>query len=422
MPYSGQKPFYGWIIVSVGFISQLAQGLVNQGFSTYPELLQREFGWSKAVLAGPRSVTSVQNSVLGPVTGFLIDRLGTRIVFGAGILITGLGLIVFGMTHSLWVYYLSNVLMALGLSLEGILVMSVTVNNWFKRRSTVAESIMLLGYSLAGVIGVPALVLMQTHLGWRQAATWTGIAIIAVGLPCSILLRTRPEPFGLLPDGDVSADPVQSADKPQAGAEHDFTLKTAIRTRAFWLLAFGWAIGNLGLSTVQVHIFLHLGQDVGLSRTAAALVWSIASLANIPSRIIGGILGDRLPKNIILGVATAFMGASVFALAIATSFSTALLFSVPFGIGWGMFTPVMNSVQGDYFRGKSQGVIRGWLQLVSLPFTIAAPVLVGLAADRQGTYLWAFITTSVVMMGGAILNFVATRPKPPVGTALSERY
>ena len=61
LPYSGQRPFYGWIIVSVGFISQLAQGLVNQGFSTYPALLQQEFGWSKAALAGPRSVTSVQN-------------------------------------------------------------------------------------------------------------------------------------------------------------------------------------------------------------------------------------------------------------------------------------------------------------------------------------------------------------------------
>jgi MFS family permease len=170
-------------------------------------------------------------------------------------------------------------------------------------------------------------------------------------------------------------------------------------------------LGNLGLSAVQVHIFLHLAEDVGLSRTAGGLVWSIASLTNIPFRLMGGFMGDRMPKNIILGVATGFMAASVFALANATSFSTAMLFSVPFGIGWGMFTPIMNSIQGEYFRGKSQGVIRGWLQTVSLPFSIAAPVLVGLAADRQGNYFWAFSVTSAAMMAGAVLNLLATHPR-----------
>jgi len=78
------KLFYGWVIVFVGFVSQLVQGLVNQGFSTYPDLLQKEFDWSKAALAGPRSVTSVQNSVLRPVTGFLVDRFGPRTVVAAG--------------------------------------------------------------------------------------------------------------------------------------------------------------------------------------------------------------------------------------------------------------------------------------------------------------------------------------------------
>ena len=416
LPLLGTRVFYGWIVVFIGFVNQLAQGLVNQGFSSYADLLSRDFGWSKAVLAGPRSITSVQNSILGPISGHLVDRFGPRIVVGAGMAITGLGLVVLGMTNSLWVYYVANIMMALGLSVGGMLVMSVAVNNWFRRRATLAQSLMLLGFSLAGVFGVPLLVFLQTTLGWRHSATWTGIAVIAIGVPCSMLLRTRPEDFGQLPDGDAPGAQVRPAGKVAFDVEHSFTLRQAVRTRAFWLLAFGWSVISLSTGVVQVHLFLHLGREaggVGLARTTIAAVWSVAAVSNIPARLIGGFLGDKLPKNLTLGAAGLLMAGSVFALATATSFGTALLFAVPYGIGWGMSTPVMNSAQGEYFGRRSLGAIRGSLQLAALPFTIAAPVVVGHMADQQGTYRWAFMVISSVMVVGAGLVFLARRPGPP---------
>jgi MFS family permease len=416
LPFARLRVFYGWIIVFVGFVNQIAQGLVNQGFSAYADVLSADFGWSKAVLAGPRSITSVQNSILGPLTGYMVDRFGPRIVVGAGMTITGLGLIVLGMTNSLFTYYVANVLMALGLSVGGMLVMSVAVNNWFRRHATLAQSLMLLGFSLAGVFGVPLLVFLQTSIGWRHSATWTGIAVIAIALPCSLLLRARPENFGLLPDGEPPEAQAQSIGRVRPQVEHTFTLRQAVRTRAFWLLAFGWSVISLGTGVVQVHLFLHLGKGiggVGLERTAIAVVWSVASISNIPARLIGGILGDRLPKNLTLGAAGLLMAGSVFALAMTTSFATTLLFAVPYGIGWGMSTPVMNSAQGEYFGRRSLGAIRGSLQLAALPFTIAAPVLVGHMADSQGTYQWAFVVMASVMVVGASLVFLAKRPGAP---------
>jgi MFS family permease len=144
----------------------------------------------------------------------MVDRFGPRIVVGAGMTTTGLGLIVLGMTNSMLVYYVANIMMALGLSVGGMLVMSVAVNNWFRRRATLAQSLMLLGFSLAGVFGVPLLVFLQTNLGWRHSATWTGIAVIVIAVPCSLLLRTRPEHFGLLPDGDTPGTQAKSAGRP----------------------------------------------------------------------------------------------------------------------------------------------------------------------------------------------------------------
>ncbi|NLE08493.1 MAG: MFS transporter [Dehalococcoidales bacterium] len=198
-------------------------------------------------------------------------------------------------------------------------------------------------------------------------------------------------------------------------AGHDFTLKEAFRTRSFWLLAIGSSVGNLGILAAQLHLFLHLMEGAaGMDRGAVSLVWTVASLSNIPSRLIGGYLGDRLPKNIMLGVSMLFMAVAVYILAIAENAGMAFLFSVVFGIGWGIRTPILNAIQGEYFGRKSQGVIRGWLNSLGLPLMVAAPIVAGYMADIQGTYEYAFSIMAGIMVFGSALVLVAVRPKPPV--------
>ncbi len=414
-PWIGKRPFYGWIIVGVGVVTQFFQGIANQGFGTYLSPLQEQFGWSKAVLAWPRSVTQVENSILGPLEGWLVDRFGPRWVVTVGVFIMGLGLILFGLTNSLWMYYLSNIVIALGTGLQGLLIMSVAINHWFRRRRSLAQSLFLLGFSLAGVVGVPLLTLVQTTMGWQTSAIGSGLLIWAAGFPAAQLLRPSPEPYGLQPDGDMlDADiTAESVDSSKA-EEYDFTLSQAVHTRAFWLLGISWAIGNLGMGAAQVHLFLHLEEGVGLSHITAGLVYSLAGLSNIPSRILGGYFGDRIPKRLLISASMVFMAVSIFMLGISTSLQMALVYAVLYGIGWGVRTPVMNAVQGEYFGRKSQGVIRGWLQLLSLPLTVVGPPLVGYIADIQGTYRSAFVVVSFIMLAGAGFILLAAPPRPPV--------
>jgi MFS family permease len=413
-PWIGKRPFYGWVIVSVSAMTQFSQGVVSQGFPTYLGPLQQEFGWSKALLAGPRSVTTVENSILGPIEGFLIDKLGPRILVALGTFLMGLGLILFGLTHSLWMYYLSNVIITLGSGLQGLLVLSVAINSWFRRKRTLAQSLMGLGYAMAGVVGVPVLVFTQTAMGWRTSAIATGLIIWAVGFPCSMLLRRNPEQHGLLPDGAPAVAPSPTAVKSSyASLDHDFTLREALHTRAFWFLAFGQALGGLAMGVTNVHLFLHLEQGVGLSPATSALVWSVASISNIPARLLGGFLGDKLPKNVILGAATVTMAVSILVLGLAHSLPMVFAYALLYGIGWGARTPVASAIQGEYFGRKSQGIIRGWLQSFAVPFTIAAPVAAGYLADLQGSYRMTFIIMSIISIAGASLIFLAVAPPNP---------
>jgi MFS family permease len=414
IPWISDRIFYGWMMVFVGAVTQFFQGLSTQGFTAYMDPLGEQFGWNKATLSGPRSVNMVESSILGPIAGYLVDRFGPRRVVAIGILIMGGGLIFFGLTQNLWVYYASNIIIALGTGLQGLLVMSVAVNNWFRRKRSISQSVMLIGFPMAGVVGVPAIVLVQQLYGWEVSAIGSGLLIWAIGLPCSMLLRTTPEPYGLMPDGYVSGGVTATETEVSLPEpEYDFTLVQAVRTRAFWFLAAGWGIGNLGIVSIQVHILPHLVSGVGLERLVASFVWSVASISNIPSRLLGGIIGDRLPKNTVIGASMILMGIAIYILAVAKSLPLAMCYAVLYGIGWGVRTPVMNAIQGEYFGRKSQGIIRGWLQTASVPLTIAAPIVTGYYFDVQGTYQYVFIAMAFITIAGALLMFLTTHPKPP---------
>ena len=417
-PWIGKKPFYGWMIVAVGAVTQFFQGIASQGFATYMGLLQAEFGWTKAALSGPRSVTQIEGAILGPLEGFLVDRLGPRKVAAVGILISTLGFVLFGLMNSYLTYYISSIVITLGIGLQGLLVLSVTVNNWFNRKRTIAQSIMGLGYSMAGVIGVPVLVLLQEQMDWRASAYITAAFVFVIGMPFVMMLRDKPETIGTVPDGEVINE--KSTDAPIVTGGYDFSLSESLKTSSFWFLAVGQAISNLGILGAQLHMFLHLEEDVGIERNTVALVWTVASLSNIPARLLGGFFGDRFPKNVLLGVSNTLMAGAVYILAVTDSEVMAFTFAVIFGIGWGMRTPVLNAIQGEYFGRVSQGVIRGWMQSLGLPIIIAAPVVVGHMRDIQGTYLYAFSLMAGVMVIGSILLFIARHPKPP--SSASEIY
>ena len=51
---------------------------------------------------------------MGPIEGYLTDRVGTRRMVFIGLTILGLGFLFFGQVQNLWMFYLAYVFMAVG--------------------------------------------------------------------------------------------------------------------------------------------------------------------------------------------------------------------------------------------------------------------------------------------------------------------
>src|SRR5215216_6431273 len=88
----GPRLFYGWFVVLGGVGIQAVQGaLLNSSYGAYVVLLQRDFGWSKTTFSFAYSLQQIEQGVVGPLQGWMIDRFGARSVMRVGIVTFGLG-------------------------------------------------------------------------------------------------------------------------------------------------------------------------------------------------------------------------------------------------------------------------------------------------------------------------------------------
>ena len=406
--------FYGWVIVAIGFIAQIYTSLSVQGLSTYISPLNRDLGWSATATAAGRSFQQA-DTFLGPLNGWLVDRFGPRKLMSIGVVIYVVAFVIFSQVTELWQFYVACLLMALGNSFVGLLVVSFSLNRWFRRKRSTAMGLAVVGFAASAAVFIPMVVWAQAELGWRNAALWTAFVMVLLGLPVMLLMRDAPEPYGLLPDGErPGASEGVRGGQQRGGGLVNFTLKQALKTRAFWLIAAASALAMLVQSAVVVHQFPYFEEI--LDRETAALVLSELNLFNIAGRIIGGMLGDRMPINRLMTLNMVFSTVALFLLAFGTTLTPLLIYGAFFGFSWGVRAAVSNSILGDYFGRAAFGRIAGINQTLASPGAVVAPLVVGLGVDWFGGFQIPFLMLAAISVVGSLLYFLAVRPPDPRAT------
>ena len=96
-------------------------------------ILQQNFGWTTTQLSWAFTLTRVEGTVMGPIAGWGVDKLGPRKMVVIGLLVFAAGFILFSRTANLWMFYLSFVIVSLGAGLGSWLPANTALNNWFPR-------------------------------------------------------------------------------------------------------------------------------------------------------------------------------------------------------------------------------------------------------------------------------------------------
>ena len=408
--------FYGWVIVANAlFVNGLSSGPVWSGVGVWIKALELHFHWSRAQLTGAFSMAQLEGSIIGPLMGYLIDKLGPRRMVFIGLVITGLGFLLFSRTESLIVFYVSYGLIMLGTAAGTWLPYMAVVNRWFARKRGMAMAIAAEGSPLGGLALLPILAWAVTpdNHGWDVTARWIGVVFLALALPMSLLIRERPEDYGVLPDGDppdaASDETPGRGARPHYRGGLQFTARQALRTHAFWFITFGHAFSTILYATLTVHLVPML-TDQGLSLQSASYVFSVSLGVAAVFQLIGGYVGDRIPINIAIAI-FGFIQAGGFLMAVLIdSFPMAMLFAVLFGAGFGGRNPLTTAIRGEYFGTNAFATITGLSSAPMYAFMLAAPLFAAFVFDSTGSYTIAFLIIGGLGMMSGVLFLLARKP------------
>ena len=405
--------FYGWKLVGLSFFMLTLSSLVSfQGVGTFVVALERQFGWSRTVLSGAFALTRVQGAALGPIEGLLIDKFGPRLMVMAGFIVMGIGFVLFSFVENAWQFYIAFVVISLGAGLGGWLAMIAAVTNWFIKHRAMALSLGMSGTHVAGLL-VPLLALGIEGYGFEKVALGIGVVLLVIAIPAGRLVKNYPEEYGLVPDGETATQESEDPSKPSAPSDPEpaFTVKEALQTRAFWLIAFAHIASAVPIVTLSIHLVPKL-TDIGLSLSMAGVVVATYTIVALPFQFLSGYLGDKLPKPPLIFLFLTLQAVALLVIAQTNTIAGAFLFAVLFGIAFGGRMPLLFSIRGEYFGRKSFATIMGMSQLPSNLLMIGAPLFAGIMFDATGSYFVPFTFFAGFTFVGAFLILFAKKPIP----------
>ena len=408
--------FYGWTLVGVAaFVMVIGTVPLFQGMTAWFVVLESHFGWSRTQLSIAFSLSRVEGSIMGPISGYLIDKLGSRRMVVIGLIIAGGGFVIMSQMQNIWHFYVSFVVMSMGVGLGTWMPMMTVLNNWFTKNRSIAMALAMEGFLVGGMVLVPLLAFAidpdaAGRPGWRNTALAIGLFLVAVAFPLSRLVRNAPEPYGQYPDGQASAQPRQASTQETSVDEADFTWQEAVRTKSFWLITMGHACSSIVIVTITVHLGPMLS-DKGFS--LQTIGWVVGAYTGVAAvfTLIGGYVGDRLPIRLALFGFSAIQSGAVLLLLLADTPLMAYMFAVLMGVGFGGRNPLTTAIRGVYFGRKAFASITGMSMIPMNVMLLGAPLFAGIMFDATQSYTVPMGVVAILSLSGSTLFLFLGSPE-----------
>ena len=398
------------------FMMFFASGIFFRGFSVFFVPLRDSLQLTNFQTSLVFSVSRAEGGLEGPAAGYLIDKFGNRLLAILGIILTGIGYLLFSLVHDFLTFALVYLgLISLGASVSFQHAIFAGLNMWFIRHRALALSTLASSAALGGVVLIPALTLVITRVGWEWAAFGSGVAFLAVVLPFTILIKSSPESMGLLPDGDESPADAQGPrtgerrpSAPSAPDPRDFSVSEALHTSAYWLLLIGMVIRQLAIMGILVNLQPLLIWKGASLETASYLI-SLMLATNVVARMVIGWAADRWAKPPIM-TACLVAGSVGCVLILMGSWDTApwaiVLYLVLTGIGDSVGI-IGWAALGDFYGRRKFASLRGIITFSQSGVLVGSPMFVGWWADHtNGDYTLplilclVFLATSTICFAG----------------------
>jgi len=373
--------YYGWKMVAACFVvASMAWSFGLFGASVYLPVISRSHGWPISLISSAVTCFYLVSALSAVFVGSSINRFGPRPIMLGGTLAMAAGVAAMGQVREPWQVYITFLTLGLGWASLSSTAISTALAPWFDKHQGRAISTALMGASVGGIVGVPALLFTIEQAGFATAVAGAGVLCLVILLPLVLTLRARPADLGLLPDGASQAQSMSSS-----RSEPTWTRRAAARTKMFRSVAVAFGLAFLVQVGFLTHHVAFLSPRLG-DRGASLTVSATAIMAFL-GRIVLARYVDRLaPRQVACGVFC--LGAAALGiLSVAASSAVALVIaSLAYGLTVGNVTTLPSIIVRREFGAVSFGAVYGLVAMIIGLSTAIGPSFYGVLFDLSGSY------------------------------------
>jgi len=349
--------------------------------------VQAEFGVGRSEASIPYTLLMIGFGFGGILMGRLADRFGVTVPLFVGAAGLGLGFLAAAFAPNIWVFALAH---GIGLGLFGCSAtfapLVADTSLWFVRRRGIAVGICASGNYLAGAVWPPIVQHLVETQGWRAAYGVLAV-VCAVGLPLlALALRPRP-PAAVMGAGAGTASAAAGSAAQAQRSGQPFGLSPG---RAQALLCVAGLACCVAMSMPQVHIVAYCG-DLGYGAARGAQMLSLMLAFGIVSRLISGLICDRIGGLRTLLLGSVLQGVALLLFIPFDSMTSLFIISALFGLFQGGIVPSYAIIVREYFPPAEAGARVGTVLMFTMLGMALGGWMSGQVFDWTGSYTAAFV-------------------------------
>jgi MFS family permease len=413
-----QKIFWGWYIVGGAFLVMGINYGARYCFGVFLKPMTAEFGLSRSVISVAAAINMLVYSFGSIFVGRMLDRIAPRWITTTGAVIAACGYILTGFISTpLGLYITYGLMVGAGAAGMGVVACSSSVSKWFINKRGLAIGFASMGISLGTVTLTPLAGYIVGVFNWRAGLIALGVITLLMGVLVSqtLMRKTNPEAYGLLPDGDKTAVIHQSS---AAQAVHKVSILTIFKDSRFWTLAICQGLAVMISMSVFVHQVAY-ATDNGIDKMAAAASLAAISMTGFMGQFLFGWITDRIkdPKyGSFIGIL--FMLTGTILMLNVRTVSQLYVCALIYGFGYGSLAPILPLLVANRFGRHVVGSIYGLLTFFIGVGGAIGPVLGGFIYDHFGSYRYLWLINIFVLSCVALAILTLKKGKQYTTTVL----
>jgi sugar phosphate permease len=397
--------YWGWFVVAGAFLVLSINYGARYCFGIFVKPMSAEYQWSRSVVSLGASINMFVYSACAIYLGRLLDKMAPRWIITVGASVAALSFILTSFVKTpLQFYLVYGVLLGIGSAGMGVVVCNPSVGKWFIRKRGLAIGITSMGISFGTIALTPLSGFIVKNHGWQSGFLFLGIVTLFIGVTLSQLLlgKTKPEDYGLLPDGEKNPDLVIKIHSEQ---HHPIKLsfQKLVTDSRFWIIGVCYSLAVMTMMTVFVHQVAY-ALDNQIGKIAAASSLGVIGLTGFCGQFFFGWLSDHLrDAKYASCLGLIIMAAGMIILLNATTTRSLYLYAFIFGFGYGSVAPMMPILVANRFGRHVMGSVYGLLTFLIGIGGAIGPLLGGLIFDTFGSYTYVWQLNILTLTGVALL-------------------